>query len=427
MAIFDIFRKSKDVKEAERLASISQFVQSQFTEIGKGSVIWHDVNFKMILEEAYRKNPDVFSVVNFISNKVSDLEYCVYDRKNGEKLESGEAYESFANIKYNPNSYQNFAQLLNNLATNRLVLGNSYAYFKKGETALTSGLVTLLESLPAAYMDVVSGDTSRLVRGYKLNYGDTTREFSSEEVCHIMATQIDYGSGKQLYGQSPLEAAFKSVQTANSSYDSQKYAIDNQGAQGVLYNKGVEYMSGKDTWGVDEVNKAKDMLKKLRKSNASNSIGVAAGDLGYINFGIKPVDMGLVEYLDVALSDICNVYNVDPGLFARSDGSTFNNQREFRKRAYNDAIIPTANELSDAFTDIFCDKDTCIKVDTSSVEELQEDRSDLITSLNTAEFLSTNEKRQYLGLPEMEGEEHDRILVNSSKTPIDLAGYDGSI
>jgi len=426
MAIFDIFRRKG--KEEEKLASISQYVQSQFTEIGKGSVIWHDVNFKTILEEAYRKNPDVFSVVNFISKKVCDLEFFVYDKSTYEKLDNGQVFDNFENIKYRPNSYQNFVQLINNITTNRLVLGNSYAYFKKGETSLTADFVTLLESLPAAYIDVVSGDNSRLVRGYKLNYGaGVTQEFKADEVCHMKSTQIDYGSGKQLYGQSPLEAAFKSVQTANSSYDTQKYAIDNQGAQGVLFNKGVEYMSGKDTWGVDEVNKAKDMLKKLRRSQSANSIGVAAGDLGYINFGIKPIDMGLVEYLDVALSDICNVYNVDPGLFARSDASTFNNQREFRKRAYNDAIVPMANELAETLTQIFCDKDTCIKPDLMTVEELQEDRSDLINSLNTAEFLSVNEKRQYLGLPMMEGEEHDRILVNSSKTPIDLAGYDGTL
>jgi HK97 family phage portal protein len=422
MAIFDLFKKSS--KEEQEMASISQFIEQQFSEIGKGSVIWSEVNFQAIVEEAYRKNPDVYSVVSFIANKAADLPFEICDSE-GNKVESGPVYDALMAKIYQANSYQTWREFLLNVYTNRLVTGNAYVYSERGETALTSGMVTTIESLPSAFVDVVSGNDSMLVSGYKLNSGNSSRPFDADKIVHLKNAQIDYGAGRQLYGQSPLEACFRSVQTANEATNSQKASLENQGALGVLFNKGVDFSSGKDAWGIDEANRAKEMLKKIRRSSAANSIGVATGDLGYINFGASPVDMGVVEYLNVTLSDVCNAYNLDAGLFGRSDASTFNNQREYRKRAYTDAILPLANEIAAGLTKVFCTEGFYIKPNTDNVEELNVDKGELMVQLQPANFLTINEKRAMLGLPEIEGDEADTLLVGTNVVPLDLAGFDG--
>jgi HK97 family phage portal protein len=422
MAIFDLFKKSS--KEEQEMASISQFIEQQFSEIGKGSVIWSEVNFQAIVEEAYRKNPDVYSVVSFIANKAADLPFEICDN-DGNKVESGPVYDALMAKIYQANSYQTWREFLLNVYTNRLVTGNAYVYSERGETQLTSGMVTTIESLPSAFVDVVSGNDSMLVSGYKLNSGNSSRPFDADKIVHLKNAQIDYGAGRQLYGQSPLEACFRSVQTANEATNSQKASLENQGALGVLFNKGVDFSSGKDAWGIDEANRAKEMLKKIRRSSAANSIGVATGDLGYINFGASPVDMGVVEYLNVTLSDVCNAYNLDAGLFGRSDASTFNNQREYRKRAYTDAIMPLVNEIAAGLTKVFCTEGFYIKPNTDNVEELNVDKGELMVQLQPANFLTINEKRAMLGLPDMDTDEADILLVGTNVVPLDLAGFDG--
>jgi HK97 family phage portal protein len=419
MALLDFLKY--DRKESKIQEQLSKLLTAQLTHLGANSAIWQPFNFESLLEQAYQKNPDVYSVINFLSKKMSNVPLCAYDSE-GNKIE----YEPLERVKDQPNSYQSFDDFLANLYSNYLLTGNGYIYCQKGETAITEGRILLVEALPSVYIEAISGKSGRGVAEYRFTEGYINTKMDAENVIHIKNVQMAFGSGEHLYGQSPLQAAFKSIQTSNSGYDSQKASMDNQGAAGILYNKGIDFAGGKDAWTQDEINEMRQSIKEVRKNSNSNSIGVGVGDLGYINFGITPVDMGIMEVLDLSLSDVCNAYNLPVGLFNNNDSSTFSNQEQYRKQAYTDSILPTLNKFEYSFNRLFMnDEGVYFKFDTSEIPELQADKKDQVSALSGAYWMTPNEKREMMGLAAIEDADMNQVYVPSSLTPIDLSGFEG--
>jgi HK97 family phage portal protein len=419
MALLDFLKY--DRKQSKIQEQLSKLLTAQLTHLGSNSAVWQPFNFETLLEQAYQKNPDVYSVINFLSSKMANVPLCAYDA-DGEKIE----YEPLQRVMDQPNSYQSFNDFLANLYSNYLLTGNGYIYCEKGQTPVTEGRLLLVEALPSVYIEAISGNNGRGVSEYRFTEGYINTKMDADNVVHVKNVQMAFGSGEQLYGQSPLQASFKSIQTSNSGYDSQKASMDNQGAAGILFNKGIDFAGGKDAWTQDEINEMRQSIKEVRKNSNANSIGVGVGDLGYLNFGIAPVDMGIVEVLDLSLSDVCNAYNLPVGLFNNNDSSTFSNQEQYRKQAYTDSIIPTLGKFEHSFNKLFSNDDgVYLKFDTSEVEELQADRKDQVSALSGAYWMTPNEKREMMGLAAIEDDDMNQVYVPSTLTPIDLSGYDG--
>ena len=42
--------------------------------------------------------------------------------------------------------------------------------------------------------------------------------------------------------------------------------MDNQGAAGILYNKGIDFAGGKDAWTQDEINEMRQSIKEVKRT-----------------------------------------------------------------------------------------------------------------------------------------------------------------
>ena len=159
MALLDFLKY--DRKESKIQEQLSKLLTAQLTHLGANSAIWQPFNFESLLEQAYQKNPDVYSVINFLSKKMSNVPLCAYDAE-GNKID----YEPLERVKDQPNSYQSFNDFLANLYSNYLLTGNGYIYCQKGETAITEGRILLVEALPSVYIEAISGKSGRGVAEY---------------------------------------------------------------------------------------------------------------------------------------------------------------------------------------------------------------------------------------------------------------------
>jgi len=103
---------------------------------------------------------------------------------------------------------------------------------------------------------------------------------------------------------------------------------------------------------------------------------------------------------------IADLLNYPSILLSGTKSSTYNNVAEAQKALYTNCVIPHLHELRDGlnfkFGGAYKDK-VYIDLDLSGIEVLKPNVTALITAANSADFLTTNEKRRIAGFPVIPG------------------------
>lgn len=422
---FQETRTAKQIEEAER-ATNKYFAALAY--LGRGP-IWNDDNVQNYVEQGYARNPDVYAVVSSIAAKTASLDVKLVEYVKGEEVEI-EGHPVLELI-YKPNEEQSKFEFIEQISGYLLTTGNAYDYIRSPEDGPEAGIPLDMFCMPAQFMEVVGGDMGNPVAGYTMSLwgGIEGAQFSTDEIIHFKKSQYLYGDGQERYGMSPLRAAWRSVETGNSGYDANKKGLDNMGPPGVLFDKGMESIT--DT--LDETQQ-KNLEAKFRKMSGiknSGTIAVTSGNLGYINFGLSPIDLAIMETMDMTLTDVCNVYHVQPQLFGSEKGKTYSNLQEARKAFYTDAILPLADRIYSKFTRSLLPRykdlkgrNVALKVVTDNVPELQADMKELASWLSTAYWLTPNEARQKMNYEPKDDPMMDEVYMGAGRVPLSLAGMD---
>jgi phage portal protein BeeE len=104
-----------------------------------------------------------------------------------------------------------------------------------------------------------------------------------------------------------------------------------------------------------------------------------------------------------------------------AEGATFSNQREAQKSVYTNTIIPEMRGLGEGIAawlgeSYYPGQEIRIIPDTNNIEVLQEDKSAQATWLASADWMTQNEKRVEMGLPEdQDNESMDDYLIPTGK------------
>ena len=400
---------------------------------GDGAPIWAEDNPEKYVEQGYVINTNVYSVVNFLAKKAADVDFqlCQTQSNGDEKIIES---HPILDVLYEPNPMQGKNELFEQLYGFYLLSGNTYTYLLYPDNGPNAMQPREIYSLPAPWVEVLGGDYRQPLKGYQIStYGfGKDAQFTTDEVIHTKAAQFLWGEGQEKYGMSPLRAAWRSVQTDNSAYEANKKGLDNMGAAGVLFDKGssADEMA-KTYWTSEQQQLMQDKLQKMSGPKFNKSIMAAVGDLGWINFGLSPIDMALLETLEYGLADICNVYSVQDMLFNSGQGRTYSNLAEARKMAYSDAIIPLVNRVLSDYTRKLIPrypdlkgKNYYLKANTSNIPEMQDDMEKLAGWLAKSDFLTLNEKRKAMGYKTLPDEMMDEVFIPTSLVPLSLSGID---
>ena len=80
---------------------------------------------------------------------------------------------------------------------------------------------------------------------------------------------------------------------------------------------------------------------------------IAGAKLGWVNMGLSPVDLQLLESEKITLRELCNVYGVNSALFNDPDNKTYNNMKEAKKEMLTQVVLPELVLIRDAFNRFF--------------------------------------------------------------------------
>ena len=312
-----------------------------------------------------------------------------------------------------PNALMTWNQLIQEAIGFKLLTGNTFLWGIKGRTSLTSDKFSSIYVLPSQHVQINMKGNQRGIESYSLDYfgQDGEEDISVEDVLHLKTFNPDYnGNGDFLYGQSPLRAAYNSLQTNNDAILTSRNYLKNQGPRGFLSTK------MDDVYGEISESDKEAMRTSFRRNNTgigkAGQMTILPGDWKYSAIDSTSADLQLIEHYKLTVNDICNVYNFPTVLI--SDGQTsFSNQKEAKKALWSNVIIPVLTEIRDGLNTWLTPKygnKICLDFDIKDIKELQEDiekQANAVMKLQNV--VTVNEARALIGLAPIEGPEGEAM------------------
>ena len=322
----------------------------------------------------YGNNPIVNMVLNKIQQKASDLPKA-YTNVEGEELTTSQL-EKFLE---RPNKNQNLNELLAESILYFCSTGNIFFEWVQG-IGLGMELSVLSTSMMEVKVNVKTGEISEYV--YTPPFG-SSRVIDVENILHVKTSNVvDVNDVGSLYGLSPLQALWIIIQSSNEKFKAEASIFKNRGIIGVLSSQdaNIPMLKGEK----DELQKS--FNSEIGGATKYNGVKVSRSNLKYIQLGMSPTDLKLMDGKMSDLRLISAAFGLSSVLFNDMDGSTFNNVDAAKKSAYQDCYIPLANTIHSKLSKFISDKlgiDEHIKVDVTQIEVLKSTTNENTQALNT--------------------------------------------
>jgi len=394
------------------------------------------------INQGYRYNATIYSIVNLITKSATNIPFCIYEVQNDNDLKR---YKAMTNGDLNstalhnakilqkkamveledtelhkvlqrPNPAQSYNTWISEIIAFGLLTGNRYIYGISPDTGASAGKFKELYVMPSQVMEINSGGLFKPVDYYTLEYNGT-HQIPAEQILHIKDFNPYYdGTGSHLYGMSPLKAGLRVMDANNEALTTGLKYLQNQTARGMLVSEEGD---------INEVQarQLKDKFKQqYQGSKNAGDVIVTPKKLSWVNFGLNASDLSLIEQYNATIKDLCNIYSVPVQLLNNTDSSSYNNQKEAKKSLYVNAVIPQLvkirEELNRWLTPQYGEK-LYVDFDFTVIPELQEEMEKVVGQMSQAWWLTPNEKRAAMsyGMDE-ENTQLDDYYIPSNLIPV---------
>lgn len=392
----------------------NKLYQSVYSYFNGGFFFTLTQNKKTYVDEGYRKNLDVYSIVKLISSKAADAKFKGVQYKGNEEVDLPPT-DYINKILKKPNPTERQQQFIEEAITWLLLTGDMYIYKLRYATGPNKGKVNQLFLLPSQYVQIIGGGWLEPVSGYKLIIGDQAVEFTYDEVTHIKYFNPNWDiSGSQLHGQSPLEAAINTIQSSNEATNAKIKAFLNGGVSGILSSSEPNMPVSVEQ--LDQVNEK--IANRLSGSNNAHRIVATTAKIDYKQIGLSPADLEVLKSIQFDANALCKVFGVDPILFD-TNSSSYNNKKEAYKALVNNVVIPALNLLKDGLDDCFMEQDKGVNYSVAHFAEMQQDLGEMVTSLEKAWWFTPNQKLEMMNKEVSKDPLMDKVYIPSSYVPLD--------
>ena len=448
MGLFDFFSKKK------LNTLLPNYPLGSQVAIQNGIVTWQGQDAQAFVNDGYVKNDIVYSIVKLITDKAKLAPFHVYkvvDEVSAKRYKSlmkqpdkitnwqevnelhKKAFEIYTGdgrlnelLKY-PNGEDTWGDLVEQWCGFKLITGNSFIYAKMIEGGANDGKPFELYALPSQYMAIIANvnEFPPVRAGYQLYFGEMWT-FDPKEILHDKFYNPQWNvTGNQLYGQSPLRAAARTLTRSNEAKTASVAAFQNGGPAGVLFMNDDRF---DPTSGTQQAQALKTAISQKGGSSNFNSIAVSGYKVDWKAIGLSPVELNIIESEKWDMKALCNIYGVPSQLLNDADNKTYNNQIEGEKALTLRCAIP----LLDALTENLNRKlhsdwgykgsNLYVGYDMKVYQELEANKSEQATWLDKAWWIAPAQKMEIMGIkvPDyIPSEEMEKLYVPSGLQPID--------
>lgn len=437
--ILDLRDKSYKLKATQ--PTYQQRGGTQF--FGIAPIVIGNYDDRDYLDKGFGGNSTVYSIIKIISDKAAGLPFYLYEVKDRQ------AYKRYKSLSQDINQmslieyerarnkalrevdnhpflevfdalgFEGKAQLFGHYD----ISGNLFLYKNRG---ITGREVLSYTILPTEGMMIKRGEGINEVLGYTLQFGEII-DYTTDEVVHWKRWNPFFDiAGSHLYGLSPLKAGLTDLLINSEGKRAAYHDFKNQGVRGAIFRN--EDMP----WQPEQRDQIKEYVDDNMNGNENrgkiNALNIKAT---WQNIGLTAGEMETMKALQLTKEDICNVYQFPVRMLSSIEG-TFNNVENAGKQFITNCIYPRARSFSDFVDDkLLTDFDKPGRlhygVDITGLPEMQGDMKLMYEMLQSAYWVSPEEKRQVTnwedsGVPEMKN-----FYFPNSLVPIDEVGIGSSI
>jgi len=417
--------------------------------IGVGAPTWMKTGKEFMIKEGMNMNPDLYSVVSFITMLAGQVPWVLYEVKDEKWLNRYKNMDPtdtiMANLYQkkgleevkahqildtwnNPNEYQGHSEFIQQYLGYKLLTGDSYAHGQGPSTGPNAGLFIMFETLPSQLIGIYYGGPMNPV-GHYYWLGDPNKTIPADQVIHCKYPNylpINMGG---LYGLSPLKAGSRLITRSNEGLTTSVRLFQNNGAVGIL---------SRPLGATDKpltVQQARQVEQKYYEnyggSDKAGRIMATGAQIQWTQLGISPVDMQILELEKMDLRRICNLYHIQSQIFNDPENKAEANMKEARTATYTNSVVPQMRSVRDEFNRGWVakfskrdNKQYWLDMDLQAIPELQLDFKTMMEWLQHASMLTENEKREVIDYDPLDVLGMDEVWVDGGKIPMSQAMID---
>ncbi len=346
-----------------------------------GRAQWTPRNYTALAREGFAGNVIGYRCVRMIAEAASAVPLLL--QVNGAEVESHPVKALLAR----PNPAQSGRDLLDQLFAQLMLAGNAYA-----ELVLLDGAPREIFALRPDRMAVVPSRAG-WPEAYEYSVGGSSVRMPRENVLHLKL----FNPADDHYGQSPLEAAARAIDTHNAASAWNKAMLDNAARP----SGALVFAAADGHLTADQFERLKSELQSAYQgaANAGRPL-VLEGGLDWKEMGFSPKDMDFIESKNMAAREVALAFGVPPMLLGIPGDNTYANFAEANRVFWRQTIVPLVLRVADALAlwlEPHAGGSLALVPDLDQVEALAPDRDALWKRVNDAGFLTANEKRQAVG------------------------------
>ncbi|SLN46071.1 Phage portal protein [Roseovarius albus] len=394
--ILDFFRQGQEQVAPEQKASAAGRVVAWGNA---GRVLWSPRDTASLMRTGFAGNPIGFRCVKLLAEAAASLPLVLQD-----EVMRYSAHPVLDLVK-RPNMAQGRAELFEVLYGQLLLSGNAYLEAVGGGEGecplelhvLRSDRMSVLpggDGWPVAYEYAVSGRKHR----FEVQDGPSA-------ICHLK----NFHPQDDHYGLSPLQAAAQALDVHNSASRWSKALLDNAARpSGAIVYKGAE---GQGSLSNDQYDRLVSEMETHHQGarNAGRPM-LLEGGLDWRPMGFSPSDMEFQKTKESAAREIALAFGVPPMLLGIPGDATYANYQEANRAFYRLTVLPLATRVVAGVSEWlkgFTEEPVELRPDLDQVPALAVERDAQWARVTGADFLTTAEKREMLGLPALSGEPAD--------------------
>ena len=429
MGIIDkLFGQSKRVQQLEGQIKALQMRSNDILINASTSIFPNYTVLESI--DAYCTMDDVYSVISYLADTAARIPMFGYKvvndnnlksmRKHGQISLQGKYHRVKALQDLQPSD--KFEQFMSSISyqdrvkyyTILYITGELFLYKEVLELGPNAGQVILHTMNNQNVTVIISEGFPQHIIGYEYLDAGFSGRLSTDEVIHVKYYNPMVSNGQQWRGLSPLQVLSKRLTRLEAGMDASVAQMQNGGVPGIVYEK--------SDYAVEVLGQRKnDFAKYLRNAANKGAPYFAAGEMGYVELGLKLADMEVTDMQKIDFTKLCNAYKFPEVLLNNTDASTYNNVNAAMKMLYTNSILPNIHIFRDALIEGIVPhyaKDgvkRTIEIDLSDIPALQDDMKAQADALSAMWWVTPNEKRMIQHFEVLPDPAMDEILVDGGK------------
>jgi len=316
--------------------------------------------------------PEIYIPIMKKAAMFSNGLFVVKDYKTGEVIEN----HPLLKLLEKPNPMMNRNEWLIDIVVNYSIYGASYIY--KNQPSTLSEQPQTLVNLPNSEIIInttgvkyEATELSEIIESYKIK--TTGQKFDTDEVITVKNYSKD-----GIKGISMLNALNMPVSNGRAMYGFLNVNATKKGALGVISSTGSDSIGTKTMTDEERLDLEKQFTETHGIFDGQNPIKISNSPIKYDHLAYPIKDQLAYETINHLMRRVIDSIGLNENLFSAEKQSTFSNQENGVKSAYQDCIIPFSEMFCYALNDglnLF-EKGIYVELDYSHIPALQENETD---------------------------------------------------